>query len=450
VASLQSLAAVPVPRIAAVKTAELELRPSRVPNLELERRVLGELTQALAVAPRLIWQELADAALRLCKADSVVVSVLDDERGAPVFRWYAHAGALAPPPGPALPRASSPCRTVTASLPPTTWPIQHFIQIAAHGSGIEEGLVVSFRSNDKPLGTICVVSHDETRPFDTEDARVITSLGQFASAACEVIASMERLESDLACARQANAQLAVADRNRDRFMAILAHELRSQLAPAQNVAELLKSETLTLATRRRLSGIIDRHVGGMSRLVDDLLGIARLRAGTLQLQRTAVSLAEVIDRTLELVQPAITARNHSVVLDVSAEIFLDADIVWLSQALQNLFGNAVKYTEPGGRIVVTSRRDGNNAVITVKDNGAGIATADLEAIFDLYVQLSDGRARGAADGLGVGLYLVRLLVDAQGGSIEAQSAGLGRGSEFTVRLPCHGHAALPGRISKGT
>jgi signal transduction histidine kinase len=324
------------------------------------------------------------------------------------------------------------------SLHRLTWPVQHFVQVVSPGSAIEEALVVSFRFNDRPLGAICVVSHNRTERFDAEDARMLTSLGEFAASACEVIALIDRLESDLASTSHANAQLALADRNRDRFMAILAHELRSQIAPTQNASELLKNETLDLATRRLISGIIDRQIGGMRRLVDDLLDIARLRAGTLQLQRTAVSLADIIDRTLEIVGPAITSRNHSLVLDVPKEtIYLEADIVWLSQALQDLIGNAVKYTEPGGKIAVSSMRDGNTAVISVKDNGAGIAAADLDAIFDLYVQLSDGRDRIATEGLGVGLYLVRLLVDAHGGSIEAQSAGRGRGSEFTVRLPCY-------------
>jgi signal transduction histidine kinase len=281
------------------------------------------------------------------------------------------------------------------------------------------------------------VSHDATRCFDAEDGRLLTSLSKFAAAACQVIASLRRLETDLAQGQRINARLTTADQGRDRFMAILGHELRNQLAPAKNAAELLKCDTLDVATRRQISGIIDRQVGGMTRLVDDLLDIARLRVGTLEMRRADVTLGDIIERSVEIASPLVAASRHTLVVELPPEpVVLEADVMWLSQALQNLIGNATKYTEPGGRIVINVRRDDAAAVVSVSDNGIGIAAEDLDEIFELYVQLGQDRTRLSSDGLGIGLYLVRLLVEAHGGSIRALSAGRGCGSEFIVRLPC--------------
>jgi signal transduction histidine kinase len=181
----------------------------------------------------------------------------------------------------------------------------------------------------------------------------------------------------------------------------------------------------------------------MTRLVDDLLDIARLRAGNLEMQCTEVPLGDIIEQSIELVRPVLAARNHTLVVELPADpLWLEADVMWLSQGLQNLLCNAAKYTEPGGRIVVNVRRDAAVAVITVSDTGIGIAAEDLNEIFELYVQLGQDRTRLSSEGLGVGLYLVRLLVEAHGGNILASSAGRGCGSEFVVRLPCK-PASLP-------
>jgi signal transduction histidine kinase len=443
--SIQPLLATPVPSFAMVTSSELDRRPRRAANFEMENRALGDLAEIISASPQKLLQKLADAALRLCNAHSSGVSVIENDTGQAVFRWRAVAGKLAPQIGRTLPRAFSPCGPAVDrdAIQLMSRPAQHFPYVGTLPPAIEEALLVPFHLGGVPLGTIWVVSHDETRRFDAEDARLLTSLGRFAAGACEAMTSLSRLEAESARQRNTNARLTTADQSRDRFLAILGHELRNQLAPTQNAAELLKRDTLDAETRRYVSRIIDRQVGGMTRLVEDLLDMARLRAGNLEMRRADVPLCEIIESTIEIVRPVVAARNHTLVVELPAEpLWLQADVMWLSQGLQNLLGNAAKYTEPGGRIVVKVRRDDAVAEITVSDTGIGIAREDLSEIFELYVQVRHGEGRGPGEGLGIGLYLVRLVVEAHGGNIEASSAGRGCGSQFTIRLPC-ATASLP-------
>ncbi len=432
------------PLLAVVNTPDLARRPSRPVNLEGENRALGDLAESFAASPRTILQKLADVALELCGAHSAGISILEDDDDAPVFRWRALAGKLTPHLGSTLPRAFSPCGTVLDhnALQLMLRPARHFSYIDALTPAIEEALLVPFHRNAKPIGTIWVVSHDETRRFDAEDARLMTNLGRFAAGACDVIEELDRLERELTERRAAMAQLTTAERNKDRLLAILGHELRNQLAPARNASELLKRDLIDVATTRQVSGIIDRHVIGMTRLIDELLEAAHLREGYLDLQRKDTALADVIESAIATIEPLVANRRHTLVVDLPTEpVRLAGDEMWLSHALQNLIGNAAKYTDPGGRIDVRVTRDGTDALIKVSDNGVGLDAAQLEAIFELYVQLGQSPRRLAVGGLGVGLYLTRLVIEGHGGTIQAASEGPGRGSEFTVRLPCS--VALP-------
>jgi signal transduction histidine kinase len=184
-----------------------------------------------------------------------------------------------------------------------------------------------------------------------------------------------------------------------------------------------------------IAEVIDRQLAGMTRLVDDLLDLTRVRAGTLRLQRAQTLLTEIIDQAVETSLPAITARGQTLVVNVRAEpILLDVDALWLSHAVQNLLGNAAKYAGPQGRIEISAARDGGEAVIAVCDTGVGLAPAELERIFDLYATAHSGTERSSS-GLGIGLYVARRLVEAHGGTLRAASAGHGRGAEFIMRLP---------------
>jgi signal transduction histidine kinase len=298
-------------------------------------------------------------------------------------------------------------------------------------------LSVPFHAAGSVVGTLWVVLHDDHRRFDAEDARLIESLAKFGAAACEVSALRERADTDLADRHATAVRLEKEVNDRDRLMAILGHELRSQLGASKNAAELLKCETLDAAGRKYSIGIIDRMVVDITRVVGDLLDVARVRAGIFELQRTGIVLGDVVERALEIAAPVTVARRHTLVVNIPPEpIRFEADPLWLAQALQNVLSNAAKYTESGGRITVDVRRDGADAVVSVSDTGIGIEPAEVDAIFDLYARGRQAAASNPGGGLGIGLYLVRRVVEGHGGSIRAVSAGSGRGSEFTIRLPC--------------
>ncbi len=328
-------------------------------------------------------------------------------------------------------------------------PARHFAYVDLLTPGIEETLTIPIHVECRPVGTIWVVTHDFTHHFDAEDARLLTSLANFAGAALELLASLDQVEIDLSERRKAKDLADAVARNEDLFVAILAHELRNPLGPIRNAAMLLKGGTLDAAATRQTSDIIDRQVDGMSQLIDDLLDVSRLRLGNLQLRRTIVSVSEIVQRTVETVGPFIRGRGQALVVSSPPEpMDLHADVVWLSQALQNLLRNAGKYTNPGGEIHIGWMRDADEAVIVVSDNGIGIAAPQLDAIFDIWEQAGQAATERSEGGVGIGLYLARRVIEAHGGSLHAASDGPGRGSQFTVRLPCSkatpptGHQAM--------
>jgi signal transduction histidine kinase len=237
--------------------------------------------------------------------------------------------------------------------------------------------------------------------------------------------------------RQAWELALLADRKKDTFITILAHELRNLLAPVRNAAAMLVAAPGDEKVVSSARGIIERQVAGMSRLVEDLLGVARLRLGEFELQLCSASVSDIFDRTVETMRSFVVARGHELIVSVPSEpLYVEADVLRLSQVLQNLISNAAKYTNSGGLIRLSARRDGNAAVLSVSDDGKGILPAQLEAIFDIYVQAGEGDSARSEGGLGIGLYLARRLVEAHGGSIKATSPGPGRGSAFEIRLAC--------------
>lgn len=240
------------------------------------------------------------------------------------------------------------------------------------------------------------------------------------------------------------ADVAVADRSpapdahAARYISILGHELRGGLATVIAAVELLGTSRPDPVKTRSAYEMAKRQLDGMTRIVNDLLEVALQRRDSVSLNREMVAVADVIERSTETVRAFIAARDHTLAIRISPEpIFVYADVMWLAQALQNLLINAAKYTKPGGRVSIDVERDGNDVVLSVSDTGVGIEAAELEGIFDAYAQID--AAAGASrhgHGLGLGLYLARLLIAAHGGTIHATSSGLGRGSEFIVRLPC--------------
>jgi signal transduction histidine kinase len=226
-----------------------------------------------------------------------------------------------------------------------------------------------------------------------------------------------------------------ADRHKDEFLAMLAHELRNPLAPIRNAVHLIKMRSLEDAQLCLARDVIERQLKQLTRLVDDLLDVSRITRGKINLSRERLELADLMSRAVETVAPAIEARGHALTVELPERpLRLYGDPVRLVQALANVLGNAAKYTGAGGRITLSARRRNRDAEITVSDNGMGIAPEVLPRIFDLFTQM-DERMERSPSGLGIGLALVRRLVEMHGGTVAAASAGPGLGSEFIIRLP---------------
>ena len=225
------------------------------------------------------------------------------------------------------------------------------------------------------------------------------------------------------------------DRRKNEFLAMLAHELRNPLAPIRNAAELLQMLDIQQESVLWASDVIARQVDHLVRLVDDLLDISRITGGKIQLQIEPVDARTVVDRAVETSRPLIDARRHTLDVRVPSQpLPVKADPVRLAQVLANLLNNAAKYTEEGGKIDLELVRSGSEAVFRVRDNGVGISSEKLSAIFELFTQVDRSLDR-AQGGLGIGLTLVRKLIEMHGGTVEAKSEGANRGSEFVVRLP---------------
>jgi signal transduction histidine kinase len=243
-----------------------------------------------------------------------------------------------------------------------------------------------------------------------------------------------RVEAENALRRQV-AQLAEADRRKDEFLAMLGHELRNPMAPIVNALELMRLGASDATRTARAREVIERQVKLMRRLVDDLLDVARVTSGAIELQKEKVLLINLVERALESASAIVDERGHRLVLDIPDEqIVLHGDGARLGQVLANLIHNAAKYTDVGGHILVGARREGEDLVISVRDNGMGMDPELRERVFDMFVQGPDSLARSRG-GLGIGLTLVRRILQLHDGSIEARSAGLGKGSEFVARIP---------------
>jgi PAS domain S-box-containing protein len=244
------------------------------------------------------------------------------------------------------------------------------------------------------------------------------------------VTDQKRLEAELT---QRLEELAEGDRRKDEFLAMLGHELRNPLSAVRNAVVTAR---LDPSRRERALDLAYRQTDQLARLVDDLLDVARITRGRMPLRLEAVSLASVVERAVETTKDLVDARGHDLVVSLPDErLHVNADPTRLEQVIGNLITNAAKYTEAGGRIEVTVQREGEQAVLRVRDNGIGIAPEMLSRVFDLFAQAQRGLARSAG-GLGIGLTVVRGLVELHGGRVDVRSEGLGRGSEFLVFLPC--------------
>jgi signal transduction histidine kinase/DNA-binding response OmpR family regulator len=235
-------------------------------------------------------------------------------------------------------------------------------------------------------------------------------------------------------------QLLETDRNKDEFLAILGHEMRNPLAPILNALQIMRARSADPSTDAERA-VIERQVSHLSRLVDDLLDVSRATMGKIDLRRERLDLATAVARAVEMAQPAIDAKRHhlEVAVPVGA-LLVEGDVVRLAQVIANLLQNAAKYTEPGGNIRVDGRRESGEMILSVRDDGRGIPEERLASMFELFVQ---GDQEGPYEGgLGIGLTLVRSLVQLHGGTVQAFSEGPGRGTEFVIRLPASSRDSL--------
>ena len=254
--------------------------------------------------------------------------------------------------------------------------------------------------------------------------------------------ALERLNAELeqrvrertAALEATTLSLQEADRRKDEFLAMVAHELRNPLAPIRTAAQLLKVKELADVHQVRARDIIERQVEHLVCLIDDLLDVSRITRGVITLRREPVLVGAIVARAVEGIRHAIDARQHEFRIELSDELLaVEGDKTRLVQVLGNLLHNAAKFTDTGGRIVLKVERDGRHVAIRVKDTGVGISQQELPRVFDLFTRVHPTTEPG--EGLGIGLALVRRLVEMHGGTVSAQSDGLGHGSEFVVTLP---------------
>jgi signal transduction histidine kinase/ActR/RegA family two-component response regulator len=294
-------------------------------------------------------------------------------------------------------------------------------------------------SQGVPFNGICachshVIPAESYSDIDNADDRLraVTRLQQKAQSLEAEIAHRSEVQKTLA---QRERELIEADRRKDLFLATLAHELRNPLAPIRNSLEVLRTEIDDKSLLNHARDVMERQVAQMTRLVEDLLDVSRITGDKLELRKEPISLSDVLTTAIETSRPLIDDAGHKLAVNLpTTSVWLDADPTRLAQIFSNLLNNSAKYTEHGGQIQVEASRAGRHVLVTVRDNGVGIASDALPHVFDMFRQ-TDWSLTRSQGGLGIGLTLVRRLVELHGGTIEAKSDGVGKGSEFTVRLP---------------
>ena len=414
----------PVPLERVISTPELGRRPHRVADHERENRALVALAEHMEQSPKDILRKLVETAMQLCSAGSAGVSIIEPDGGPGIFRWHALAGEMSSHLWGTTPRNFSPCGTVvdhnTVEL--MSFPERHFTYFIDVKPTIVEALLVPFNCGGRTVGTIWVVTHEADRHFDAEDARLVVNLGKFAAAAYQVTSSLQRINDD--------------ERHRGAFLATVAHELRSPLGALQNAVQYLhlRRQDLPDSALREAHDLSQRQVRVMARMIDDLLDVARIDGDRVELRYERVALAAVVRDAIETSRPHIDAAHHKLSVTLPSEcVWIDCDPMRLAQSITNLLDNAAKYMADGGRIEVSAEQTQTEIVIRVRDEGIGIPADMLSRIFDLFVQVDATRNRGQS-GLGIGLNLVKRLIELHGGTVAAYSGGSG-GQRIRHALP---------------
>ena len=284
-------------------------------------------------------------------------------------------------------------------------------------------------SDGLALGTLAFGSRTRDE-FDPGELAVLQTISRYVAMAYERLRLLSKLRD--------------TDRRKNEFLATLAHELRNPLAPVSNALKVIQMTGGTREAVAAASAVMERQIGHLIRLVDDLLDVSRISQGKIELRRERVDLSLAVNHAVEDARTQLDDMKHVVSVDLPRRpVYVSVDPTRLAQVLGNLLNNACKYTDTGGRLAITAEQDGEQALIRVRDTGIGLTAEQLSSIFDLFMQVDTSPERSGS-GLGIGLTLVKALVELHGGTVDAHSAGIGQGSEFVVRLPMAAGTPGPG------
>jgi PAS domain S-box-containing protein len=402
------------------------IRATFVPDLDSGGAVRGFTAQLLDVTEHRLAEDrlalIAQAGTALASSiehDAVVQAIANAVL--PLGDWAAvyvdRFGVL-------VPKAVAHSAALTEEA---TWRnARSFSPPAAYAVAVEGAhLIVPLIARGKRLASL-VLGTVQQRAWSLEDLLLAEELGRRASTSLDVARLFEQQ-------RRANERLEEADRRKDELLAIVGHELRNPLAPIVTALDVMEYRGMVGFERER--AVIRRQAQHMSRLVDDLLDVARIRRGKIVLHKQALELHTIIAKAVELTSPLLEQHNHQLTIDVPRELVIEVDATRMTQVFANLLTNAAKYTQPRGHITIAASRGPSSISVTVSDDGPGIAAEMLPTIFDPFVQGEP--AHRAEGGLGLGLSLVRSLTELHGGSISASSEGSGRGAHFTIELPAY-------------
>jgi PAS domain S-box-containing protein len=418
--------------ITELKRAEAERERLRRHAEELAR-VARSLTESLDISA--VAQRIAESILPLFQAQSSVVRLLQPDGSlacvAIAGKWLENfkPGYLLPRGVGLVGRSVAERRALWTSniLEEPSVVLTDTFRRGLAGANLRAVLAVPLQVKGEIIGAIST-AHREIRTFSQDE---IDLLQAFADQAALAMRNVQLFAQE----QTARAEAEAANRAKDQFLALLAHELRNPLAPIVTAAALLRHPDASKTVVQHAAGIVARQAGNLARLLDDLLDVSRITRGRIELRPETVSVAGAVISALETTRPLVDERRQSVSLELPATpLYVEADPTRLEQIIVNVLNNASKYTPPEGRITVVASREGDEAVLRIRDTGVGISAEMLPRIFELFVQ-GDQSLAHTSGGLGIGLTLVHRLVQLHHGRLEVRSDGLGRGSEFTIALP---------------
>lgn len=462
-----------------LKTDELGQRAGRSPDHGAECVALRRLARALVSSDLALLQSLADSALKLCGAGSAGISLPETAGdGTQTLHWTATAGLCNDLVGYAVPYDDSPSGIALELGSPQllAYPQRHFSCLPPLSPEVVEELVVPIPGDGEPWGTIWVLTHDHGRVFDEEDARLLESLASFAGAVLSMSRSKDAAIAEAAQARAAREALQLSDKRKDEFLAMLGHELRNPIAAIDSAIKVSKRLAQVQQAGAGMLDIAERQMRQLKRLTDDLLDASRIKQGKVPIVRTHGNMQDIVADALSSVASDIESHGNVLTTDLpETPVMVYADTARLTQVVTNLLSNAIKYTPRGGAMELSVRvepsprgeapaeHNAGNAggaaapeidpdrmgtlVITVKDDGIGIDPAFLPNVLDMFSQY----ASESQGGLGVGLAIVKRMVELHNGTVTVHSDGKGLGTTVQARLPVvRAHAGAPNAGQPGT